>query len=469
MNKIVILLLSLLIFYTTLLSAQLNGKIKLYFTNPINTGVSSGVNAVYLNNSMDDTLVAYINRAKYSLDIAVYNYQQSTGMANIATAINNAAANGVIVRWIYDSNQSNSGMSALNANMHTLGSPASNSTYGIMHNKFMLVDANSSNINDPLVWTGSTNWTKTHFNSNVNNTLIIQDKNLVQAFLTEFNEMWGSTGVTPNTTNSKFGPNKTDNTPHLFSIGGNLVELYFSPSDQTNTHVLDVINSASTDLYFGMLSFSLSNNADSIINKKNNGIYVAGIIDQTSQIYFPYSSLNTSLGANFKVYSQFTSVYHNKILIVDPCNSSDPSVVTGSYNWTSPASTQNDENALIIHDDTVANIFYQSFYQNFTDLGGTLLPCITTGLNENSKMTSNESFIIYPNPFSTQTIFQTNSLLTNATLSIYNCFGQMVKERTHISGQTIVISRDNLASGLYFVQLKQDNKEILTKKIIIVD
>src|ERR1051325_472283 len=45
-----------------------SGDIKIYFNHPVDNSVSSGVNAVYLNQSMDDTLVAYIDRANYSLD-----------------------------------------------------------------------------------------------------------------------------------------------------------------------------------------------------------------------------------------------------------------------------------------------------------------------------------------------------------------------------------------------------------------
>jgi hypothetical protein len=77
--------------------------------------------------------------------------------------------------------------------------------------------------------------------------------------------------------------------------------------------------------------------------------------------------------------------------------------------------------------------------------------------------------IIYPNPFSAQTTFETNTFLHNATLTMDNCFGQTVKEIKNISGQTVILSRDNLASGLYFLRLTQDNKVIVTDKLVITD
>lgn len=447
--------------------AQVNEKIKVFFTHPVNTTVSTGINAQHLNNSMDDTLVAYINRAKYTLDIAVYNYQQSSGMADIANAVNNAQANGVVVRWIYDANQSNSGMSTLNSNIYTLGSPTT-SGYGIMHNKFMIIDANSSNPEDALVWTGSTNWTKTHFTSNVNNSIVIQDKNLALAFQGEFNEMWGSSGVVPDLANSKFGPFKTNNTSHTFVVDGKMVELYFSPSDSTGSHVLSTIQSANSDLYFGMLSFSSTNYSNALVAEKNSGVYVAGIIDQTSSFYTPYNQLSTSLGSQFKVYSQFTSVYHNKVLITDACDVlSDPTVITGSYNWTDPAETTNDENILIIHDDTIANIFYQSFYQNFADLGGTIQGCVTTSFDEEEL----NSFEIYPSINNGNfTISWNQSIPGSIAIGIFDLYGREMVSHVNVNEQAgsylYAVNNYSLSSGVYFVQIRKNNL-LLTKKIII--
>lgn len=75
----------------------------------------------------------------------------------------------------------------------------------------------------------------------------------------------------------------------------------------------------------------------------------------------------------------------------------------------------------------------------------------------------------YPNPFSFQTILQSTVPLNNATLTLDDCLGQTVKQIKSISGQTIVLHRDNLPSGLYFVRLTQDTKTIFTDKLIIVE
>ena len=92
--------------------------------------------------------------------------------------------------------------------------------------------------------------------------------------------------------------------------------------------------------------------------------------------------------------------------------------------------------------------------------------CFTGIINSNFYP---NSFKVFPNPFSTQTTLQTDILLHNATFTVYNCLGQTVREITNISGNTATFYRDNLPSGLYFIRLTQDNKQIETKKLIITD
>ena len=362
--------------FTTLACATSgsSGKIAIYFNMPVDSTLSSGVNAINVNGAMADTLVAYINRAKYSIDIAQYDYNQTSGFANIATAVNNAYLAGKKVRWIYDGSQSNTGLALLNSGINTLGSPTT-SAYGIMHNKFVIIDAGSSNPDDAILCTGSEDWGVTQFVHCHNNILFIQDSALAHVYTSEFNMMWGDTGIAPNATLSKFGPYKTDLGRHTFNIGGKTIELYFSPSDNTNDHILSSINSADTDLYFGVYDFTRSDDANAIISRHSAGVYTAGIVDQYSNTGAAYPILTGGLGTMLKTYASSSYVYHNKMVIVDPSNiCSDPQVLTGSHNWTTSANTVNDENTLIIHNDTIANIYYQAFAGNFESLSGTLTP-----------------------------------------------------------------------------------------------
>lgn len=92
--------------------------------------------------------------------------------------------------------------------------------------------------------------------------------------------------------------------------------------------------------------------------------------------------------------------------------------------------------------------------------------CLTTSINEQYL---SETVLLFPNPFNIQTTFHTDRILKNATLTVCNYLGQTVKQINNISGQSIILHRDNLPSGLYFIHLTQDNKEIITNKLIITD
>lgn len=61
-----------------------NPNIKCYFNHPVNNAISTGSNAVYLNNTFPDTIAAYINRARFTVDIALYNYTANAARGAIA-------------------------------------------------------------------------------------------------------------------------------------------------------------------------------------------------------------------------------------------------------------------------------------------------------------------------------------------------------------------------------------------------
>ncbi len=78
-------------------------------------------------------------------------------------------------------------------------------------------------------------------------------------------------------------------------------------------------------------------------------------------------------------------------------------------------------------------------------------------------------FSVSPNPLSSQTTLTFDNQLQNATLTLYNCFGQKVKEIININEQTIILTRDNLKNGLYFVHLTQGNYEVAVQKLVFID
>lgn len=438
----------------------LNGKIKVYFTKSVDTSVSKGVYAEQLFKAVDDTLVAYINRAKYSLDIAIYNYTYASTIADIAAAINNAYSRGVKVRIIYDGSVGNTGIPNISSSVPKVASPQG-SNYNIMHNKFVIIDAGSTNATDAIVWTGSTNWSNNMFYLDANNVVIIQDKSLALAYRMEFEEMWGDTGMIPNTTNSRFGQYKTDNTPHQFVIDGKTVELYFSPSDDANAKIINAINKADNDLEFCMLQFTRSDIANAIISKAQGAGFVAMGVEDPSGLLVGqtvYNNMKAVMGDSLLTDNQSNSTLHHKYLIVDQSNSmADPIVLTGSHNWTTSANTTNDENTLIIHDSTIANVFYQEFVARFKESGGVL--SIPDKINS-------DDITIYPNPVGTQVNIKIQfTRRTQIFVELENILGQVLFS-DHIPDQFTNIDVSTYKRGMYFVKITSGTTTVV-KKILL--
>ncbi|MBK7681830.1 MAG: T9SS type A sorting domain-containing protein [Bacteroidetes bacterium] len=91
----------------------------------------------------------------------------------------------------------------------------------------------------------------------------------------------------------------------------------------------------------------------------------------------------------------------------------------------------------------------------------------TTGINSTDN--NNYSYVLFPNPFINHSTLKLNQSLKSATLNIYNINGELVLQYLTISGQSTIINRDQLSSGLYFIQIIDNDKIILTDKIIITD
>ena len=97
--------------------------------------------------------------------------------------------------------------------------------------------------------------------------------------------------------------------------------------------------------------------------------------------------------------------------------------------------------------------------------------CILTG---QTSLGSSENYpqslvSIFPNPMVDRATLQSSGQLNNATLTLYNNYGQTVKKINNISEHTFSIYRDHLKSGLYLIKLTEENKIIATKKLLISD
>ena len=406
------------------------GVIRPYFNHSVDVSVSTGVDAQNITTYFNDTIKAYMDLAQSTLDICVYNASDAT----IATAINDAYNRGVAVRYIADDDVVNSMLSSLNSNIPIVyRDPA---VAGIMHNKFIIVDANSTN--NSWVMGGSTNWTNpTNLFNDYNNIIFIQDEAIAKAYTLEFEEMWAGT----------FGTNKMDNTPHKFVVDGKNLEVYFSPSDQTTSKILEVINDVDYTLEFGLLSFTRNDLGQAVIDVHNSfGTNVRGIIEDVNTTGSEFATL-IAAGVNVKSHMGITYAFHHKYAIADAdVTASNPTVLTGSHNWSSNAENNSDENTLVIHDATIANIYLQEFTERFNELG-------TSGIDELIQL----DITIFPNPSAGKVEVKSDVVIQQ--INLYAVDGKLLN-----TTEESVIQINT--KGIYFIKIITE-KGIAVKKIVI--
>jgi hypothetical protein len=90
----------------------------------------------------------------------------------------------------------------------------------------------------------------------------------------------------------------------------------------------------------------------------------------------------------------------------------------------------------------------------------------TIGIDE---FDQNTHVFIFPNPFTSEAILQSEVHLTDVTLTVVNSVGQTVYQINNIHGKMVTIQRNALPAGLYFVQLTDNHQRIATKTCVITD
>lgn len=429
-----------------------SGRIRTWFNRPVdNTYAWPASNlAQYFNQTINDSVAVLMGQAQQTLDVEIYNWND----IQILNAINAAFRRGVRVRIIIDGSASGNSTAGLDAGVQII---SRNTGTGIMHNKVLILDAESTNPNRPQVWCGSTNWTSGQINTDPNSALVIQDQSLARVYQMEFEEMWGSNGATAGT--PKFGPQKTDNTPHYLKIGGRQVQSWFSPSDNVNSRMIEVIGTTDSDLHFATMVFTRSDIAQAIrarVSVPTIGAKSEGIINDTSGATGPFMTMKQVMGSRLRKYSG-SGIFHHKYLLVD-LGGQDPLTWVGSHNWSNNANVNNDENTLVIHDQAITNQYYQEFVKRWQDenTGITLVQFQVSGLPEGSAVTR-LSATAYPNPsHGAFRVTAPEAGRGTVRVTLFDLNGRRVWETTTTAqaDRTIAVEAASLPTGLYQLRVE---------------
>lgn len=303
---------------------------ELYFTDPVDPFSSQATGGV------DGPLVAAINAARLSVDVAAY----SLTLNSVRNALLNAHDRGVTIRMVMESTNMDSSdvEKLLEAGIPIVGDKQD----GLMHNKFMVIDKSE-------VWLGSMNFTDSGAYDDDNNLMRILSTKMAENYTKEFEEMF---------LDNRFGENTTPETPHpTLTIDSTRVDTFFSPDDGVASQIATVLSNAEESIHFLAFSFTSNDLGDIVREKAEDGLTVRGVMDE--------EQVKSNQGTEYDPFKQaeldvridgIEGQMHHKVFIID-----ESIVVIGSYNFSQSAETRNDENLLIIYNEAIAQQFMMEF------------------------------------------------------------------------------------------------------------
>jgi len=310
---------------------------EVYFTDPLNVK-----DPAQWQNSIEGRLIEKINAAKTSIHIASFEFD----LTPVAEALIAAHARGVDVRWVTDNEfglaadtDPGNGQFAM---LQDAGIEVRSDTRtALMHNKFWIFDGQ-------ILWTGSTNITKSGIFVQDNNTIVFFSPELATIYEREFHEMW----------DGKFGPKSPSQlADQSLVLNGTPIQVIFTSEDPAlESTIVPLVRTATSSIRFLAFSFTDFPLAGAMLQRAKAGVDVAGVMDKT-QSGGQGAELGTLFCADVPVRQDGNPQFmHNKIIIVDARY-----VITGSLKFSTSAEESNDENVIIIDNPEIAKLYMDDF------------------------------------------------------------------------------------------------------------
>jgi phosphatidylserine/phosphatidylglycerophosphate/cardiolipin synthase-like enzyme len=250
------------------------------------------------------------------------------------------------------------------------------------------------------------------------------------------------------------------------------VELYFSPSDRTTSHIVGTLAKAQNSINVALLTLTRSDVATMMKLKKDGGLKVRGVLDNGTDTGSQYSFL-TSGGVDIRLKGNTVGLLHHKYGVVDAeMTTATQYVITGSHNWTSAAETSNNENTLIIQSNSVANQYLQEFAARYKDANGADNIVVNVDQTKSGVPTKFSLYQNYPNPFNPATTIRFDlSEGGPVTLRVVDVLGREVATLLHevrLPGSyTLRWNATGLSSGVYFYELR-DRSSVAVKPMLLL-
>ncbi|MEU6199644.1 phospholipase D-like domain-containing protein [Streptomyces sp. NPDC047061] len=270
--------------------------------------------------SSEPTIYDFINSATSSLDMTMYELEDTTAVNDLIALKNKGVTVRVVLDQAHKSANNSAYTSLTNAGVGVAWSPTS---FVYTHQKTITVDATKS-----LVLTG--NLTSQYYSTGRDYGVFTDDTRDVAAIEKVFNADYAGTSITP-----------TDG-DHLL----------WSPTD-SRSRLLTVINAATKTLDVEELEFSDSTVVNAIVARAKAGVKVRVVLETPSSYSSEVSSIK-SAGGTVVGYSDPNGFYiHAKAMVAD-YGLSTQEVEAGSMNISSNSLSNNRELGIILTGTGVA-------------------------------------------------------------------------------------------------------------------
>ncbi|MBN1563595.1 MAG: hypothetical protein JXA10_07145 [Anaerolineae bacterium] len=306
---------------------------QVYFTDPIN----STDEADFTDAPIEEALVKALDSAQTSIDAAFFELNSQP----VTDALIRAQERGVTVRVVADDEH---GLEDPESTFDQLEladiEVVSDERSGLMHDKFVVIDS-------MYVWTGSTNITHNGMYNNNNNSMLIRSSKLAANYSAEFEEMFsqGGFGKTSDVTIANA----------VITVEGTQIETIFESEGNAPARLIELIKNAHS-VRFMAFSFTRDDMFQPMLANPN--LDIMGIVEASSRSYIEplyCGNVNVRQDGN-------PDILHHKVFIFD-----ESIVVMGSFNFSSSAADNNDENLLIIHNLDLAQAYLEEFDRRWAE------------------------------------------------------------------------------------------------------
>jgi phosphatidylserine/phosphatidylglycerophosphate/cardiolipin synthase-like enzyme len=343
----------------------------------------------------------FINQAKSTIDIAIYDFRLRDEAATIvAEGLRSQARKGVQIRIAYDhatdpgadalpgaapahleSDQKSLGTDSFVRSFADVAQVKSITGYRVlMHNKYILRDVASP---DAAVFTGSSNYTNDSWGLQDNNLLCLRSQQLASYYAKDFNDLWSRRKIVDSTGYRDAGTLRMNDVP---------MTIAFTPGDgpMVLKEIVGAIAAARNRLYVASVVLSSGPILAALSEAIDRGLPLAGLYDgpqmdqverQWNATNFGTDKINTwqkvarhlvrknSIPFDRQNKSQPHNFMHNKLVVADQI------VVTGSFNLSNHA-MGNAENVLLIRDAVIADSYAKYIQRLMTSYAVTNNPAM---------------------------------------------------------------------------------------------